>query len=212
MSLSIKNIQDCTPAEFRTLSNSIELSSEPLKNYLKRFAYKHSKDGLYITYLLLLDEVDVGYISFANANIESDCPEARELLKIAPSMKYPVPVLKITRFAIFDNYRDHGYGKLLLVFAEILAFLQMTTTGCKALVVDSKDSAIGFYTKAKFVKIENYSDEEETTFMIKRLITVKELITENILEEVLKLYIDVAEILQLDNTPILKSILESNSN
>lgn len=88
-------------------------------------------------------------------------------------MKYPIPTLKITRLAICDEFQGKNFGKILIAFAEIKAFIQQESTGCKAIVVDSKNSAINFYEKTNFISIENYSDDYNTTFMIKKYLLLK---------------------------------------
>lgn len=200
MPLKITQISNYTKGEFKKLIKDINISTEPLKKYLNTMAYKHTTDGCFITYLLEDIETNkiIGYISFSNTVIESDCQEAKELLNVSSSMKYPIPTLKITRLAICDEFQGKSFGKILIAFAEIKAFIQQESTGCKAIVVDSKNSAINFYEKTNFIPIENYSDDDNTTFMIKKIPTVKELKSSRFLEETIANYIAICEICNLD--------------
>lgn len=201
MPLKITQISNYTKGEFKRLIKDICISIEPLKTYLNTTAYKHTTDGCFITYLLEdIQETNkvIGYISFSNTVIESDCQEAKELLNVSNSMKYPIPTLKITRLAICDEYQGKNFGKILIVFAEIKAFIQQESTGCKAIVVDSKNSAIKFYEKTNFISIENYSDDSDTTFMIKKISTIKELKASDLFKETLDDYITICEICNLD--------------
>ena len=201
MPLKITQISNYTKGEFKKLIKNINISIEPLKTYLNTMAYKHTADGCFITYLLEdIQETNkiIGYISFSNTVIESDCQEAKEILNVSSNMRYPIPTLKITRLAISDEYQGQNFGKILIVFAEIRAFIQQESTGCKAIVVDSKNSAIEFYEKTNFISIENYSDDNETTFMIKKISTIKELKASDLFKETLDNYITICKICNLD--------------
>lgn len=138
MPLKITQISNYTKGEFKQLIKNINISIEPLKDYLSSMSYKHTVDGCFITYLLEDDNEVLGYISFSNTVIDSDCEEAKELLNVSKGMKYPIPTLKITRLAIVENFQGQGLGKLLIAFAEIKAFIQQESTGCKVSLLIQK--------------------------------------------------------------------------
>ncbi|MDX9899984.1 MAG: GNAT family N-acetyltransferase [Aliarcobacter sp.] len=202
MPLKITQISNYTKGEFKQLIKDINISIEPLKSYLSSMAYKHTIDGCFITYLL--EEIKenntivLGYISFSNTVIESDCEEAKELLNVSKSMKYPIPTLKITRLAISDDFQRKNLGKILIAFAEIKAFIQQESTGCKAIVVDSKNIAIDFYRNANFIEIENYSDDNSIVFMVKKISTIKELKKDELFAETIHYYNEICELCNLD--------------
>ena len=198
MPLKITQISNYTKGEFKQLIKNINISIEPLKDYLSSMSYKHTVDGCFITYLLEDDNEVLGYISFSNTVIDSDCEEAKELLNVSKGMKYPIPTLKITRLAIVENFQGQGLGKLLIAFAEIKAFIQQESTGCKALVVDSKNAAIDFYKNANFIPIENYSDDDSIIFMIKKISTIKELKKEEIFDETIQNYNEICKLCNLE--------------
>lgn len=202
MPLRITQISSYTKGEFKQLIKDINISIEPLKSYLSSMAYKHTIDGCFITYLL--EEIEenntivLGYISFSNTVIESDCEEAKELLNVSKGMKYPIPTLKITRLAVVDDFQGQKFGKLLIAFAEIKAFIQQESTGCKAIVVDSKNIAIDFYKNANFIEIENYSDDDSIVFMVKKISTIKELKKEELFSETIHYYNEICELCNLE--------------
>lgn len=198
MPLKITQISNYTKGEFKQLIKNINISIEPLKDYLSSMSYKHTVDGCFITYLLEDDNEVLGYISFSNTVIDSDCEEAKELLNVSKGMKYPIPTLKITRLAIVENFQGQGLGKLLIAFAEIKAFIQQESTGCKALVVDSKNAAIDFYKNANFIPIENYSDDDSIIFMIKKISTIKELKKEELFDETIENYNEICKLCNLE--------------
>lgn len=198
MPLKITQISNYTKGEFKQLIKNINISIEPLKDYLSSMSYKHTVDGCFITYLLEDDNEVLGYISFSNTVIDSDCEEAKELLNVSKGMKYPIPTLKITRLAVADDFQGQKLGKLLIAFAEIKAFIQQESTGCKALVVDSKNAAIDFYKNANFIAIENYSDDDSIVFMIKKISTIKELKKEELFDETIQNYNEICKLCDLD--------------
>ncbi len=200
MSLKITKLSSYSRSEFKKLVKEAKISVEELRKYLTSMAYSHTIDGCFITYLLeeIVDDnkILIGYISFSNTVIESQCQEAKNLLDVSVNMKYPIPTLKITRLAICDEYQGKGFGKILIAFAELKAFIQQKDTGCKALVVDSKNSAIKFYESTNFIPIKNYSDDN-TMFMIKKIATTKELRKNQIFEETIKNYAILCDICNL---------------
>ena len=202
MPLKITQISNYSRGQFKKIIKDINISIEPLKDYLSCMAYKHTVDGCFITYLLedIREDTSIvlGYISFSNTVIDSDCDEAKNLLNISNGMQYPIPTLKITRLAVVDNFQGQKLGKLLIAFAEITAFIQQKSTGCKALVVDSKNEAINFYKNANFIAIENYSDDDSIVFMIKKISTIKELKKEEILDETIQNYNEICELCNLN--------------
>lgn len=240
MTLRIIKITKYKKSAFDKIVDKISLSVKPLNDYLKRFAYIHTESGLYITYFLerssdnFEKDVDrIGYISFSQSLVETNLNEAKKYLEISPSLKYPIPVLKISRLAVFDKFQKQGYGKLFIAYAEILAFIEQNTSGCKALAVDSKQTAIKFYKSANFIKIQDYNDnkislihkisnfirelknlkeknlnnyfnlikysinknnsKEITTFMIKKIYTLKELNKLKIKDDVKTQYIFICQ-------------------
>ncbi len=199
MPFKITQISNYTKGKFKQLIKNINISISPLKEYLTSMAYKHTVEGCFITYLLENDNEVLGYISFSNTVIDSDCEEAKELLNVSKGMRYPIPTLKITRLAIVDDFQGQKLGKLLIAFAEIKAFIQQESTGCKALVVDSKNGAIDFYKNANFIAIENYSDDDSIIFMIKKISTIKELKKEEIFDETIQNYNEICKLCNLDS-------------
>ena len=146
---------------------------EILVDYLKQFAYKHSLDGLYKTYLFVTkDDKSVAYISFSLTTIEGS--DAKNYLNVPIGLNYPIPALKITRLLTSDQYTKKGIATRLLFFADILGFVLSSQVGCKAIVVDSKDDAIDFYRLNGYNVLNQEDDSTDTFFMIKKIETIHE--------------------------------------
>lgn len=146
-----------------------------LVDYLIQFAYKHSLDGLYKTYLFLTsDERAAAYISFSITTIDGN--DAKSYLDVPLGLNYPIPALKITRLLTSDEFKKLGIATELLTFAEVLGFILSCQTGCKAIVVDAKNEAVDFYKNNGYDILDSEDDSPDTLFMIRKVETLKEYI------------------------------------
>ena len=175
-----------------------------LVDYLTQYAYKHSLDGLYKTYVFLTSKENIAsYISFSITTIEGN--DAKSYLDVPIGLNYPIPALKITRLLTSDEYINLGIATRLLFFADILGFILSNQIGCKAIVVDAKNEAIDFYKLNGYDILNTEDDSIETLLMIKKVDTLKEYAGD--LDIILKQFIDFCEdySLELFNSS-LKSI------
>ncbi|UCN01359.1 GNAT family N-acetyltransferase [Sulfurimonas sp. SWIR-19] len=144
-----------------------------LVDYLKQFAYKHSLDGLYKTYLFLTsDDKSAAYISFSLTTIEGN--DAKNYFDVPLGLNYPIPALKITRLLTSDQYTRKGIATRLLFFTDLLGFILSSQIGCKAIVVDAKDDAVDFYRFNGYDILNQEDDSIDTLFMIKKIETTHE--------------------------------------
>ena len=144
-----------------------------LVDYLTQFAFKHSLDGLYKTYLFLTnDEKAAAYISYSIATIEGN--DAKNYLEVPHGLNYPIPALKITRLLTSDEYQGKGIATRFLFFADIVGFILSCQIGCKAIVVDAKNDAVEFYRSNGYDILSSEDDSVDTLFMIKRIEAIRE--------------------------------------
>ena len=94
----------------------------------------------------------------ASAQIAVDDTELRKILGVSDGLPYPIPALKITRLCISDQFKRQKIGSLLVAFAEIVAYEQQNKIGCRALLVDAKEKAIGFYESLGFSVLGDMED------------------------------------------------------
>lgn len=159
----------------KSVSNVKCNSHQVLVDYLTQFAYKHSLDGLYKTYLFLTsDEKAAAYISFSITTIDGN--DAKSYLDVPLGLNYPIPALKITRLLTSDEFTKLGIATELLTFAEVLGFILSCQTGCKAIVVDAKNEAVEFYKNNGYDILDSEDDSPDTLFMIQKVETIKEYI------------------------------------
>ncbi|MEA2050464.1 MAG: GNAT family N-acetyltransferase [Campylobacterota bacterium] len=170
----IVSLSSIPRSQFDKIKKQFKCSYKELEEHIKQYAYSHQKEGLFQTYLYIDDNNYAGYISFAITSIDKS--KANNKINIPPSINYEVSSLKITRLCIFDGYLNNGIGKSLLGFANILAVTLQKTVGCRAIIVDSKIEAIGFYDSFGFIQIAMQDDDTtQTAFMVYDLFKPSEL-------------------------------------
>lgn len=176
--LKIVEISSYFPSKTNFKKSVSNVNCNPHKvlvDYLTQFAYKHSLDGLYKTYLFLTsDEKAAAYISFSITTIDGN--DAKSYLDVPLGLNYPIPALKITRLLTSDEFTKLGIATELLTFAEVLGFILSCQTGCKAIVVDAKNEAVDFYKNNGYDILDSEDDSPDTLFMIRKVETLKEYI------------------------------------
>ncbi|MFA6144443.1 MAG: GNAT family N-acetyltransferase [Sulfurimonas sp.] len=156
---SIVGLGTLSNSDFKNIVKKFECSADPkLFEYLKNNALGHHKQGLFQTYLFQDSEDYKGYISLSSAQIAVDDTELRKILGISDGLPYPIPALKITRLCISDPFKGKAIGSLLAMFAEIVAYEQQSKIGCRAVLVDAKEKAVGFYASLGFSVLGDIED------------------------------------------------------
>jgi len=162
----------------KKLHKKTSCSKHPkLLEYLTKYAYRHSRDGLFKTYLLNWDKNYLGYVSISIATIESNessFSQIKDIANIQRGLQYSIPAIKITRLCVFDEYQNKGIGRILMEFAGILSIVLQAKSGCKVQIVDAKKDAVDFYINVGFEQI-NCENDTDTILMIKKVITPYEL-------------------------------------
>ncbi len=175
---SFVEISSFSRSEVKKLTKSFSCKKHTsLLEYIRQFAYKHSKEGLYRTYLLEIDGTYCAYISISLATVQNrddSFSKIKDITQLQQNLSYAVPALKITRLCVFDQMQGKGIGSIMMTFAEILSMQTQAKTGCKIEIVDAKKDAITFYENAGFEQV-NLESEGETTLMIKKVVTPHEL-------------------------------------
>lgn len=195
----IVSLSGISRSKFDTLKASFSCENKQLEQHIKQFAFSHQKEGLFQTYFFVNDNAQyLGYMSVSVATIDRE--QIDDEIKISPAIKYSIPALKITRLCTFDGFCGEGVGKTLVAFANILGAVQQIKVGCRALIVDSKKEAVGFYKSIGFIEVGKEEDGE-TIFMVYDLLKPAEL------KEKIPVMIKICEIYeQNDLVDVLKSI------
>jgi len=128
-------------------------NSEPLNDYLKRFATGNHRKNIGKTFVLFSKQNIIGYYTISMGNVDFRYLPARYQTGLP---KYPIPVARIGRLAVASEAQGQGFGKILIVdaFKRIWEASQMIAS--YAVIVDAKDDkAVSFYEHFGFCSFEN---------------------------------------------------------
>lgn len=176
---------------FERIAKSIECQKHrEFIDYIRQYAYRHSKKNLYKTYGLVDTNEDLmAYISFSLSSIDND-KKLKDETDIPSSITYPISALEITRLLVSDKFKKQGLGTQLLNLADILAFVIAHQVGCKLIIVYAKSEAENFYAKKHFKTLK--ADEENTVLMFK-------IVEEDIPSDLLEQYIEFCNLFSLQS-------------
>lgn len=65
---------------------------------------------------------------------------------------YPIPAIRLARLAVSKTHQGQGYGASLLKEALQKSFVVALSVGVNLIIVDAKESAVGFYVRFGFIK------------------------------------------------------------
>jgi GNAT superfamily N-acetyltransferase len=143
--------------EIRALRDSDERSGfqsgDPdLDRFLRKYAGQNQfRHHIGTTYAAIEDERILGYSTIAAGHIEiEDLPQS--LRRKLPG--YPLPVLRLARLAVDTRAQGQGLGEELLRFVLNLALRMASEYGCIGVEVDAKPTAVGFYERFGFFRLE----------------------------------------------------------
>ena len=125
--------------------------NEQLDRYFHFAVTQDKKRNIAIPYVIFNRESQkiIGYytLSMKGVNLEQ-LPQS--IVKKLP--KYPmVGAILIGRLAVDSDYREFGWGKLLIMDALYRSLTVSKSTGCFAVVVDAiDDQAVRFYQRFEF--------------------------------------------------------------
>lgn len=132
------------------------------KDNLKRDGVRENK----MLYLLLdpnhSDQL-VGFVSIQSYVMGKDKLPAQAFPHSLPPL---VPVVKISMIAVTKDYQKDGWGRLLLRAGLDRAIkIASVANDVKAVVLDAKEDAVGFYLRQRFTLVEATPDENGTCLM-----------------------------------------------
>jgi GNAT superfamily N-acetyltransferase len=128
---------------------TFDCGSEPLNEYLRKYALQNHQNRSARTYVALRDNRVVGYYTLAAGSVaRADTPD-----RVAKGLaNHPVPVILLARPAVDHTEQGRGLGKGLLKNALLRVAQAADLIGCRALLVHAKDAtAKAFYEKFEFV-------------------------------------------------------------
>jgi GNAT superfamily N-acetyltransferase len=130
---------------------SFDSGNATLDAWLKNYASQNEKRGFSRTYVAVVDDVVVGFVSLATGDMDRD-DVPPEIGKGAPR---DVPVVVIGRLAVDQRAQGRGLGRNLLAFALQRALDVAERVGVRAVRIQAFDErARDFYMSiANFVEL-----------------------------------------------------------
>ena len=160
--MSIKDIASSSLFDF-------DCGDEKLNTYLHLYAKQNEEKGVGKTFVLLDDDVVVGFYTLSSAQIQFE--------ELPPNLNkhfphYPIPAIRIARLGVRKDKQNKGIGSLLLKSAFKRIVSAFINVGISFVVVEAKPEAKGFYEKYGFVCI----DEQKLLYVISIFTVIKAMI------------------------------------
>jgi GNAT superfamily N-acetyltransferase len=125
-----------------------DCGTEPLNQFLVRYALQNQKAGSSQTYVGLSDQLIVGYYTLVVGEVAYE--QAADRLKKGLA-RHPVPVMVLGRLAVARSQQGNGLGSGLLKDALLRTLQAADIAGIRAFVVHAKDDAArAFYERYDF--------------------------------------------------------------
>ena len=140
--LSLREYQSAEIASF-------DCGEDALNVFLKEYASQNERNGVGRTFLMVEGGSLIGYFTLSAAEIRCDSIPERQKRRLP---RYPLPAVRIARFAIAVGKQGLGHGKAMMKFALQKAISAALSVGVVFITVDAKPNAVAFYEKFGFVK------------------------------------------------------------
>ncbi len=121
---------------------SFDCGNVTLDDWLKNYATQNERRGFSRTYVAVVDDVVLGFVSLATGDMDKDAVPA-DIGKGAPR---DVPVVVIGRLAVDQRAQGRGLGRSLLAFALQRSLDVAEKVGVRAVVINAiNERARDFY-------------------------------------------------------------------
>ncbi|HOG36791.1 MAG TPA: GNAT family N-acetyltransferase [Paludibacteraceae bacterium] len=132
-----------------------ESVDKDLNDFLANDAKSYSSSLLATTYLIENKEETIAYFSLLNDRILMDEEEKsiwNRINRLIANRKRnkSYPAVKIGRLAVSKKYAKSGIGKDIISFVQYYYTDTQQKAGCRFIIVDAYQSALGFYEKMGF--------------------------------------------------------------
>lgn len=143
-------IEFCSLKDYKGAGiSSFDCGEEALNSFLREYASQNERKGIGRTFLMIEDGYIAGYFTLSAAQIECENIPEKERRRLP---RYPLPAIRIARFAVSKDKQRRGYGKRMMRFVLQKALSAAFSVGVVFITVDAKPEAVAFYEKFGFVK------------------------------------------------------------
>ncbi len=143
--------------------DDFDCNSEPLNQYLKKFALVNQNSDSAKTYVALQNNTVIGYYTLAVGSvIHADSP-----IRIKKGLaQHPIPVMLLARLAVKNSHHGKGVGSGLLKDALLRTINASDIVGIRCLLVHAKDEPAKHWYK-RFDFIESPTDSFHLFLLLK---------------------------------------------
>ena len=128
---------------------SFDCGEDDLNVFLREYADQNERKGVSRTYLLVNGDSLIGYFTLSAAEI---CCESLSDRQKKSLPRYPIPAIRIARFAISKSMQGMGYGDRMMRYALGKCLSVALSVGVVFIMVDAKPKAVPFYERFGFEK------------------------------------------------------------
>lgn len=130
------SIRSPAPLTHEHNCDEFDCGSDPLNQYLRRFAWVDQRAGAARTYVAIQAGRVAAYYTLAYGSVEHRlaCQRVRKGLA-----QHPIPVMVLARLAVDRTYQKQGLGKGLLKDALLRTMQAAEIAGLRAVLVHAKD-------------------------------------------------------------------------
>ena len=141
-----------------------DCGDEDLNDFIHNDALKHLYEDLAVTYLCVIDEIVLGFVSISNASIKISKKDKKEM-----EYKYPeFPSVRVGRLAIDKKYEGKGIGSYIIDWVFGKCEDMGYEVGIRFVSVDAYKDVVGFYKKNKFFIKDNTKKNIPMYFDLKK--------------------------------------------
>lgn len=131
---------------------TFDCTNDMVNTFVKKSLKKRVKKHLSQAYVLLDDDVFVGFYTLDTFSIARD---SFEIDKKPSGLPPVVPVVKLGMLGVSQQLQGEGIGKRLLRDAMLKVAQISEIAGCVGIYLLAEKDAVGFYTKLGFVAIKD---------------------------------------------------------
>jgi GNAT superfamily N-acetyltransferase len=129
-----------------------------IDEFIQKEALDFEKERLGVTYLFVHDKELVGFATLSMADLKREKMEAED----RPELKIEnYPALLIGQLAVCEKLQGQDVGTFICDFCFDRALRLSKRVGCRFMVVNAVESALGFYEKYGFVLLPKQEAREQ---------------------------------------------------
>jgi GNAT superfamily N-acetyltransferase len=136
--------------------------NESIDEFIHDEARDYQNKWLGVSYIFHYDDVIVGFVTLSMADLKAEKLNATERL-LFPTEN--IPALQISQLAVCEESAGKGIGTFLCEWCLAKALKLSKTVGCRFLILNAKQKAIGFYQKNGFALVPKQTRRQPVMYL-----------------------------------------------